>query len=122
MTKFVIQGRLSSLNEYTSANRANKYMGAKLKKDNEEPIFGAIREAKLKRVTNYPITLKIKWYEPNKRRDIDNIVFATKFIQDALVKAGVIEDDSQKYINKVVHEVVTDKNNPRIEVEIKEGD
>ena len=55
-----------------------------------------IRQAKLKKVYKYPIALKITWYEKNKRRDVDNITFATKFIQDALVKCGVIENDSQK--------------------------
>ncbi len=115
---FVINGRLPSLNEYTSANRSNKYMGAKLKRDSEFAVKSSIRRAKLPKVDKYPIALKITWYEPNKRRDIDNIVFATKFIQDALVAEGIIKDDSQKYINKVIHSVYVDKYNPRIEIEL----
>ena len=46
------------------------------------------------------------------------ITFATKFIQDSLVRTGILEDDSRKYINQVNHSVFTDKQNPRIEVEI----
>lgn len=91
-----------------------------MKQNNEFLVSLYIRQAKLKRVDKYPITLKITWYEENKRRDIDNITFATKFIQDALVKCGVLENDGQKQINKVIHDVQVDKNNPRIEVEIIE--
>lgn len=91
-----------------------------MKSRNEKTVLFAIREAKLKPVINYPIELKITWYEPNKRRDVDNIVFAVKFIQDALVASGIIENDSQKYIKKLSHTVEVDKENPRIEVEIRE--
>lgn len=118
--KFTIKGRLDGLNEYTAANRTNCYMGSAMKNKNEKVVIYAIRQAKLGKASNYPIQLKITWYEPNNRRDIDNIVFATKFIQDSLVKEKIIVDDSQKYINKIEHEVLIDKLNPRIEVEIKE--
>jgi len=57
----------------------------------------------------------------NKRRDVDNITFATKFIQDALVKQGIIIDDSQKYINQLRHDVKVDKEYPRIEVQLIEN-
>ena len=122
--KFTIYGRLPSLNDYVLANRSNRYAGASMKKRNEQMIDKAILKAIdggfLRMVNKYPITLKIAWYEPNKRRDVDNITFAVKFIQDALVKADVIEDDSQNFINVVQHEVYIDRENPRIEVEILE--
>ena len=89
-----------------------------MKNHNEQIIFQAIRQTKLQKIDKYPIHLKITWYEPNKRRDIDNITFATKFILDSLVKMGIIEDDGQKFVDKITHEVLIDKNNPRIEVEI----
>ena len=118
--KFTIYGRLSSLNEYTLQCRANMYGGNKLKKKNENIICEAIRDSQLEIVKKYPVKLKITWYEPNKRRDLDNIVFATKFIQDALVKMGILENDSQKYINGLEHQVLVDNNNPKIVVEILE--
>lgn len=74
----------------------------------------------LEKVDRYPIGLKIKWYEPNNRRDIDNITFGTKFILDSMVCMGIIEDDSRKYVDSIEHVVYTDKDNPRIEVEINE--
>ena len=118
--KFTIYGRLDGLNEYTKACRENMYAGNAMKKRNQKAVRNAIRAAKIQKVDKYPIALKITWYEPNKRRDIDNIVFATKFIQDALVDMGIIENDSQKFLNKNLHDVQVDKENPRIEVEILE--
>ena len=118
----VIEGRLDGLNEYTKANRNNKYAGNKMKKENEHKIFWYIKKAKVKKVSNYPISLKIKWYESNARRDFDNITFAVKFILDSLVNAGIIKNDNLKHVNKIEHEVLIDRNNPRIEIEIIEGE
>ena len=118
MQKFIIRGRLDDLNKYTSACRTNPYKGAKMKKDNEKVIMFYIKQAKLKKVTDYPIKVKIDWYEVNRRRDIDGITFASKFILDALVKMSIITDDSQKYVNAIEHHVYKDKDNPRIEVSL----
>lgn len=117
--KFTIHGRLSGLNEYTNACRRNAYLANNMKRDNEETVKLAILSDKLKKIDKYPIILKITWYEPNKRRDIDNITFATKFIQDSLVNNGILENDSQKCVCGLSHIVRIDKDNPRIEVEIE---
>ena len=120
--KFIIPGRLDGLNEYTRANRNNRYQGGKMKTTNEQIIGNAIREAQengFPKIIPTPIAISCNWYEPNNRRDIDNVVFAIKFIQDALVEAGIIPDDSRKYISQLSHQVFTDKENPRIEVTIK---
>lgn len=116
---FTIYGRLDSLNDYTKACRANRYGANTMKKRNEAKVYEGIKRAGLSKADKYPINLYIIWYEPNRRRDIDNVTFATKFIQDALVKAGILEDDSQKYIVGVFHRVLVDRDNPRIEVELK---
>lgn len=119
--KFIIKGRLSGLNEYTTANRivkGNFYKGASVKRENQDTVINAIREAKLSVIDKYPLTIKTTYYEPNNRRDIDNVSFAIKFILDSLVKTGIIPDDSKKYVNKRIDVVVVDRNNPRIEVEL----
>ena len=120
MSEFIVYGRLDGLNEYTSANRSNRYKGSQMKLKNEAIVIEAIKRFQLEKVKNYPVQLNIVWYEKNKRRDVDNITFATKFIQDALVKQGILIDDGQKYINKISHDVQVDKEYPRIEVEIIE--
>ena len=124
MNRFVIYGKLPGLNDYTRANRGNKYLANKMKQDIQKNIckyivFG-VSMKDLEKVDRYPIELKIKWYEPNNRRDIDNITFGTKFILDSMVCMGIIEDDSRKYVDSIEHVVYTDKENPRIEVEINE--
>lgn len=118
--KFVINGRLDGLNEYINACRDNKYRANTMKRENEFMVFIAIKQAKLKKVTKYPVCLHITFYEPNYRRDLDNISFATKFILDALVKSGVLEDDGQKYVGGLEYEFKKSKENPRIEVELIE--
>lgn len=117
--KFTIPGRLDGLNEYTKANRGNKYQGNSTKRKNQERIFWAIREAKLRIIDKYPVKLKITWYEPNLRRDVDNITMGVKFILDELVRESILIDDSQKFVKGIYHTVKVDKENPRIEVVIE---
>lgn len=62
-----------------------------------------------------------RWYEPNRKRDKDNIAaVGRKIIQDALVEAGVIRNDGWNDIRGFSDEFYVDKNEPRIEVEIEE--
>lgn len=123
---FTIPGRLDGLNEYTEAQRRNRYLGAKMKKDNEAHVMLGINQGLrigyLRYVDRYPAKLRIRWFEPNQKRDFDNITFAVKFILDALVHAKVLVNDNQPHVNKVDHEVYVDRKNPRIEVEIIEGE
>ena len=61
------------------------------------------------------------WYEPNKRRDLDNISsFGRKVIQDALVNLGVLENDGWQNIRGFNDEFRVSKDEPRIEVHIFE--
>jgi Holliday junction resolvase RusA-like endonuclease len=64
------------------------------------------------------VVLVITWYEPDRRRDPDNIMAGQKFILDGLVAAGTIPNDSQKYVRGIVHRFKVDRKNPRVEVEI----
>ena len=75
---------------------------------------------KLHKHTN-PCELWITFVEENHRRDLDNISFCVKGIQDGLVKCGVFPDDSTKYINLLHYTVAFDKENPRVEVTIREN-
>ena len=67
-----------------------------------------------------PVYITYKWYEPNKKRDLDNIAFAKKFVQDALVTNGILENDGWANIVGFCDEFYVDKENPRVEVEIME--
>ena len=117
--KFVIQGSLPDLNEYTKTCRGNAYGANTLKKNTERIITLYARQARLKPFTK-PVMIHIEWFEKNNRRDIDNVVFAKKFILDALVKMHVLSNDSRKYVKEITDHVETDTVNPRIEVTILE--
>lgn len=117
--KLVIQGILPNLNDYTRACRTNKFAGSKMKKDTEALITLYIK-TQLKTQIKSSVKLSFRWYEPNKRRDLDNICFAKKFILDALVKNGILENDNWQYVQGFTDEFYVDAKNPRVEVEINE--
>jgi len=122
MSKFTINGRLPGLNEIIDSSKAhwNNYRQLKL----EAMILTkyAIRQHRLKKMTNSKVSLKIACYEPNAKRDPDNVWSgAGKVILDALKQSEIITDDSQKYINGIEYSIGVDRLNPRIEVEIQEA-
>lgn len=114
---FEIPGRLPGLNEIIDAAKQGKgkYQPYALMKEKYTEMIAWIA----KKLPSYEkVALVITWYEPNSRRDPDNIMAGQKFILDALVHAGVIPNDSQRYIQGILHRFRVDKQNPRIEVEI----
>ena len=115
----IIEGRLDGLNEYTKACRTNRYVGAECKRRNEDRIIAAILE-QLRGVQFEGRTyMHFRWIEPSKRRDLDNICSAKKFILDALVRSGIIETDGWRGVSGFTDEFDIDAENPRIEVVIE---
>ena len=55
-----------------------------------------------------------------RRRDKDNIAFAKKFIQDALVKEKVLKNDGWAQIESWTDAFAVEAQHPRVEVEINE--
>ena len=67
--------------------------------------------------------MRYVWYEPNKRRDKDNVSsFGRKIIQDALVSGGWLKNDGWADIVGFSDEFRIDKKEPRVEVDIEEID
>lgn len=112
VNEFIIEGRLPSLNDYTRACRSHWSKGAKFKREVETPIIWCIKAA-LNAGTLRPvegrIALHIEWHERDKRRDVDNIASAKKFILDAMQRAGIIKNDSREFVAGVYDEVIDDK-------------
>lgn len=90
-----ISMKLPSLNEYINLCRTNKYKAAKFKENLENDI--ALFINRLPRFEK-PVRIHFIWVEGNKRRDLDNICFAKKFILDTLVKCGKLKDDNRKCV------------------------
>jgi len=119
--KLIVLGRLPGLNEYTAANRTNPYKGGKMKSDAEDIVIWQIRQQLRKLHITKPVMLKYDFFEPNKKRDLDNISsFAHKVIQDSLVKTGVLVNDGWKEITGYLDQFYCDQKKPRIEVTIVE--
>ncbi len=65
-----------------------------------------------------PYRLRIIWYERDRRRDVDNVEYAVKFILDGLVAAGAVGDDDQGHMRRIEHRVEVDPADPRVVVEV----
>lgn len=117
--KFEIPGRLPGLNEIIDAAKQGKgkYQPYAIMKVEYTGIIAWLAK-KLPRYKRVNIT--ITWYEPNGKRDPDNIMAGQKFILDGLVMAGVIPNDTRKHINSIKHIPEIDRVNPRVEVELEE--
>ena len=96
--KFIINKRLLGLNEYINLNRTNKYMGAKAKRLEQDFIIYCIKQQLGNLKIDKSVIGNFTWVEENKKRDLDNICFAKKFILDALVEAGTLKDDNRKIV------------------------
>jgi len=122
MSKTVfIPGRFPGFNEYVKANRGGAYLGNQMITKSERIIIDALRH-QLDDILTPPVRLLYTYYEPNKRRDKDNISgFFHKVFQDSLVKGEFLVNDGWDYIESFHDYFEVDKKNPRIEIRIIEG-
>jgi len=93
--KIEIPMKLPSLNEYINACKNNRFFGGNMKKQVEDDISWYLRKMPMYEV---PIKIKFTWIEKNRKRDLDNVCFAKKFILDAMQKCGKISNDNPKYV------------------------
>jgi len=119
--KLTISGKLPGLNEYIRACRTNPHAGNKMKRSAEDYVLWQIAQNIQDILITRPVILKYDFFEPNKKRDLDNIAsFAMKVIQDVLVSAGVLANDGWNEILGFTTQFYCDPDNPRIEVAIVE--
>lgn len=97
--KYEINMKLPSLNDYIRVCRCNKYQAAKFKADIEREIGYFL--TKMPKWSN-PIKIHFTWVEGTKKRDLDNICFAKKFILDSMVKYGKLTDDNRKHVTAFI--------------------
>lgn len=123
MKKLIIPGRLAGLNEYISAERTNRFKAAKLKRESMDTVLWACKGCLRGWKAQKRVWMHYKWYEPNSKRDMDNISsYGRKIIQDALVEGHYLQNDSWKDIAGFDDEFFVDKKLPRVEVWIEERD
>ena len=83
------------LNEYIAKERSNRYAAAKIKRDTTYAISLMLKG---KPKIHTPCKLHFHWLVSSKRRDLDNVSFAKKFILDSMVKADIIPNDNLNHI------------------------
>lgn len=87
-------------NKYIQLERGSKFGAAALKNKEKNLITDMCAGAKY--VGGYPCQINVLACFKNKRSDLDNL--RIKGIIDGLVSAGVIPDDSLKYVSRIVFE------------------
>jgi Holliday junction resolvase RusA-like endonuclease len=113
-----IPHQFTTLNQYIKAERTNRYISAKIKR--EETLLAESYFIGEKYKT--PLRIKFIWHIKDKRTDPDNIAFCKKFILDGMVNSKAIENDSIKYIKGFEDEFIIDKDNIGVEVIMEEVD
>ena len=90
---FTIPGRLPGYNEL---HKHPWQAARRVKQEAMDAVIWAAREARLQPVQGRCV-VKICCYEPNRRRDVDNVkAGANKVILDALQQMGILKGDGQK--------------------------
>lgn len=89
--------RMPNLNDYVAECKKNRHAGGKMKTEWDGTVMTIASKEKLGHFTE-PVFIEFHWYEPNTKRDQDNVAFAKKFILDGLQKAGVITNDNYKWV------------------------
>lgn len=86
-----------------------------MKRDATDLVYWECRQQKLSLIDT-PSHITFRWYMKNAKKDLDNVCFAKKFILDGLVRAGILYDDSQKYVRGFTDYFFIDASCPHIEV------
>lgn len=116
-----IPGELINLNDYIDAERTNRFIAAKIKREETERVAWVAKGARLPTITTYPVTIGFHWITKDARVDCDNVCFARKFILDGLVMAGVLTNDGRRQVAGFDGDRFSiDRENPRIEITIRE--
>ena len=115
MQRFLVEGRLPGYNEL---HKHPWQAARRIKQDAMDRVIWYAKAARIKPITE-PCEIVISCYEPNARRDVDNVSSgANKVILDALQQMGVLKGDGRKYVKRVGNSVEVDREHPRVEVTI----
>lgn len=115
--KLVIKGTLPGRNEAENAARTHWSKGRDFKRTWTDYVACQAMgqcAAPFEGIAKASVT----FYEPNRKRDQDNVISGLKYICDGLVAAGIIHNDSPRYLRFDGVRVDYDRDNPRIEVEL----
>jgi Holliday junction resolvase RusA-like endonuclease len=104
----VIQSQLPTLNDYIQKERGNWAAAASIKKKGTMAVQLEVMSQNRKPIEGI-VDVDLYWIVPDNRQDPDNVFFATKYILDGMVKAGVLKEDGRKNIRHISHKIKTIK-------------
>ena len=133
--KFFVPGPLPGLNEIIAAskkelpwlrngkNRVYEITVMKKKWSNRVEAYAILAHNEHSRGAptpyNRPVAVQLEWIEPNNKRDPDNVFAGVKFVLDGLVNAGILKNDTRKWILAIDHTFgVNDKLRPGVYVRL----
>lgn len=114
-----VPGVLPGLNEYSDAERRNRYQGARIKREWTETVAWLAREME---PLAGPVHVRCRWIAPNRRRDPDNVAAAIKYVLDGLVAGGLLPGDGWRYIRSISHTFEVDGEAPGVEIILQEDE
>ena len=115
--KLIIKGTLPGRNEAENAARAHWTKGRDFKHTWTDYVaYQTVGQCTAP--FDRPAKVRVTFYEPNQKRDQDNVISGLKYVCDGLVKAGVLKGDSPRHLRFESVRVEYDRDNPRIEVEL----
>ncbi len=117
--KITIFGEFPTLNEVIKASKSHYMAYANQKKD--YTALASIYIKDMPKISGKNDWI-FHWYRKDRRNDPDNIQIGTKYILDSFVKNGIIKNDGWNEINSISHHFHVDKENPRVEIQIRGGD
>ena len=113
--KFFVDYDFPNWNDYINAERSNKFMAAKMKKNEHEILKYLLPNTKYE--GEYPTEIIFTWHFKDKRKDLDGM--RVKSLLDAIVKGEILKNDNLNCIQKIVYNSIID-GTTGVEVEIKE--
>jgi Holliday junction resolvase RusA-like endonuclease len=111
MITYTFLTSLPTLNEFIAANNKHRLVANKMKRTAENGLLMELMMMEAKPITSQ-VHLHYHWVMKDKRKDKDNIAFAQKFVQDALVKFGVLRNDGWAEVDGFTHHFSVNKEIP----------
>lgn len=103
MALLVIDGTMRGLNDWRDAIQRSPHAGNDMARAAKKRVAALAREQRVPRFER-PVVVIFDWYEPNKRRDLDNVAgTGQKWVLDGLVAADVLPDDNADHVVGIQH-------------------
>lgn len=107
-------------NDFIHAYARSPVIGNRMKRDCMMACTMYIRRQLKGRHIDGPVIVHYHFYEATLKRDLDNILFISKPLLDALQACGILPQDNWHYIRGITADRHLDRKHPKIVVEFEE--